>query len=149
MSSPLRGIVVGTDTRCGCRAPVLFVKGRQHPVKILYSAEPVKDYIDAALKTIFQCHMQRPPGDILVFLPGPLFPRALRAFELTPSTAGQDDIESLAASIKSYLPDLAKTHPTTSSVRSLPHPLHSPQSPPLNSFIAAPHLPPLRTPLAQ
>lgn len=53
-----------------CRAPILYVKGRQHPVKIFYAVEPVTDYIDAALKTIFQCHMQRPPGDILVFLPG-------------------------------------------------------------------------------
>lgn len=53
-----------------CRAPVLFVKGRQHKVKIQYAIEPQIDYVDAALKTVFQIHTLRPPGAILVFLPG-------------------------------------------------------------------------------
>jgi ATP-dependent RNA helicase DHX33 len=74
------------------RAPVLFVKGRQYKVTTLYAEQPQADYCDAALKTIFSIHMSRPPGDVLVFLPG------------------QDDIESLAASIRSYLPDLQKSH---------------------------------------
>ncbi|KAL1953054.1 hypothetical protein VTO42DRAFT_3726 [Malbranchea cinnamomea] len=50
---------------------VCHVKGRQFPVKIIYTPEPVPDFVDAALKTIFQIHYKEPlPGDILVFLTG-------------------------------------------------------------------------------
>lgn len=56
------------------RAPVLFVEGRQHGVEVLYTEEPQEDYLDAALKTIFTIHLRRPPGDILVFLPGGAVP---------------------------------------------------------------------------
>ncbi|GAA5907222.1 uncharacterized protein JCM6883_006182 [Sporobolomyces salmoneus] len=79
-------------------APVLFVKGRQHKVTLHYTTEPQTDYIDAALKTVFQIHTKYPPGAILVFLPG------------------QDEIESLAASIKQFLPDLPKSFPKADSV---------------------------------
>lgn len=51
-------------------APVLFVKGRQHDVQVLYAETSPSDYVEATLKTIFQIHLKRPPGDILVFLPG-------------------------------------------------------------------------------
>ncbi|TIB62047.1 hypothetical protein E3P78_02532 [Wallemia ichthyophaga] len=52
-------------------APVLYVKGRQHPVRIFNAREDIQDYVDGALKTIFQIHQTQPlPGDILVFLPG-------------------------------------------------------------------------------
>ncbi|KAK4051658.1 Salivary acidic proline-rich phosphoprotein 1/2 [Microbotryomycetes sp. JL201] len=74
-------------------APILFVQGRQHSVKTYYTAEPVTDYLDAALKTVFAIHMKRPPGDVLVFLPG------------------QDDIESLAALIQAYQRDLHASFP--------------------------------------
>lgn len=57
---------------------MLYVKGRQHPVKLMYAEEPQTDYLDAALVTILQVHQEQPlPGDILVFL------------------TGQDEIESL------------------------------------------------------
>lgn len=46
------------------------VPGRQFPVRILYTAEPQQDYLDAAILSIFQIHMERPAGDILVFLTG-------------------------------------------------------------------------------
>lgn len=47
------------------------IKGRQYPVKTIYSPEPVHDFVDAALKVIFQIHYKEPiPGDILVFLTG-------------------------------------------------------------------------------
>ncbi|KAK0195247.1 ATP-dependent RNA helicase Prh1 [Armillaria mellea] len=64
-------------------AKILYVKGRQHPVKIYHSATDQMDYLDAALRTFFQIHMDQPPGDVLVFLPG------------------QEDIESLEKSIQS------------------------------------------------
>ena len=47
------------------------IKGRQYPVKTIYSPEPVHDFVDAALKAIYQIHYKEPmPGDILVFLTG-------------------------------------------------------------------------------
>ncbi|KAJ5280440.1 ATP-dependent RNA helicase prh1 [Penicillium angulare] len=50
---------------------VCHIKGRQFPVKTIYSPAPVHDFVDAALKTIFQIHYKEPmPGDILVFLTG-------------------------------------------------------------------------------
>ncbi|ORY76229.1 P-loop containing nucleoside triphosphate hydrolase protein [Leucosporidium creatinivorum] len=79
-------------------APVVYVKGRQFDVEVLYAEEAQADYQEAALKTIFQIHMKRPPGDVLVFLPG------------------QDDIESLTASITTYMKDLATTYPSRGSL---------------------------------
>ena len=56
----------------------LHIEGRQYPVKVLYAEEPVHDFVDAALRTIFQIHYgESLPGDVLVFL------------------TGQDDIETL------------------------------------------------------
>lgn len=50
---------------------VCHIKGRQYPVKTIYSPHPVHDFVDAALKVIFQIHYKEPiPGDILVFLTG-------------------------------------------------------------------------------
>jgi ATP-dependent RNA helicase DHR2 len=50
---------------------VCHIKGRQFPVETIYSPEPVHDFLDAALKTIFTIHVKEPmPGDILVFLTG-------------------------------------------------------------------------------
>ncbi|KAL4790430.1 P-loop containing nucleoside triphosphate hydrolase protein [Aspergillus venezuelensis] len=50
---------------------VCHIKGRQFPVKTIYSPEPVHDFVDAALKVILQIHYKEPiPGDILVFLTG-------------------------------------------------------------------------------
>ncbi|GAA5881642.1 hypothetical protein JCM3774_005706 [Rhodotorula dairenensis] len=83
-------------------APVLYVSGRQHKVTIKYTSTPQDDFLDSALKTVFQIHAKYPPGSILVFLPG------------------QDEIESLAASIRAYLPDLEKTMPDKAQVTVLP-----------------------------
>lgn len=50
---------------------VCHIKGRMFPVKVIYSPQPVHDFVDAALKVIFQIHYKEPlPGDILVFLTG-------------------------------------------------------------------------------
>lgn len=67
------------------RLATCYIEGRQHEVKIIYSPEPVQDFIDAALRTIFQIHYQEPmPGDILVFL------------------TGQETVESLEKLVKEY-----------------------------------------------
>ncbi|KZP26314.1 P-loop containing nucleoside triphosphate hydrolase protein [Athelia psychrophila] len=65
-------------------AKIVYVKGRQHPVKIYHTATSQLDYVDAALRSFFQIHVDEPPGDVLIFLPG------------------QEDIESLSESIKLY-----------------------------------------------
>ena len=69
-------------------AKILYVKGRQHPVKIYYTVTTQADYVDSALRTFFQIHLSNPPGDVLIFLPG------------------QDDIESLQHAIKLYTKQL-------------------------------------------
>jgi HrpA-like RNA helicase len=51
-------------------AKLFRVAGRQFPVKLFYSVEPQRDYLDAAVLTILQTHMEKATGDILVFLTG-------------------------------------------------------------------------------
>lgn len=52
-------------------SPLLSVPGRTHPVEILWADEPTKDFLDAAVETVFQIHSEEPEeGDILVFLTG-------------------------------------------------------------------------------
>nr|XP_002131667.1 ATP-dependent RNA helicase DHX33 [Ciona intestinalis] len=64
-------------------APVLYVEGRLHPIKINYTREIQSDYIGAALTTVFQIHQEEPAqDDILVFL------------------TGQEEIETVAQTIK-------------------------------------------------
>ena len=79
-------------------AEILYVQGRQHKVKIYHSANSQLDYVEAAMRTFFQIHTDQPSGDVLIFLPG------------------QEDIESLEASIKLYANQLPINHP---AVRSL------------------------------
>ncbi|CAL8099006.1 unnamed protein product [Orchesella dallaii] len=51
-------------------APIFTIPGRTFPVEILYTKEPETDYLDAALITVMQIHLNEPPGDILLFLTG-------------------------------------------------------------------------------
>ena len=70
------------------------IEGRQYPVTINYTPEPVQDWVDAALRTIFQIHYKEPlPGDILVFL------------------TGQETIESLESLINEYAPSMSPDVP--------------------------------------
>ncbi|KAI3467237.1 hypothetical protein Pfo_023900 [Paulownia fortunei] len=73
----------------GARA--VHVQGRQYPVDILYTHQPETDYIDAALITIFQIHLEEGPGDILVFL------------------TGQEEIESIERLVQERLPKLPES----------------------------------------
>ncbi|VEU23995.1 DEKNAAC105195 [Brettanomyces naardenensis] len=50
--------------------PVFHIEGRTFPVKIYYTKQPEKDYIEAAIDTVMDIHVSNPPGDILVFLTG-------------------------------------------------------------------------------
>ncbi|KAF7809030.1 Pre-mRNA-splicing factor ATP-dependent RNA helicase DEAH10 [Senna tora] len=51
-------------------AKAVHVQGRQFPVDIFYTRHGEADYLDAALITIFQIHLEEGPGDMLVFLTG-------------------------------------------------------------------------------
>ncbi|KAF5738029.1 hypothetical protein HS088_TW13G00923 [Tripterygium wilfordii] len=51
-------------------AKAVYIQGRQFPVDILYTLHAESDYLEAALITIFQIHLEEGPGDILVFLTG-------------------------------------------------------------------------------
>lgn len=82
-----------TDTT-STELSVCHVKGRQYPVKTIYTPHPVSDFVDAALKTIFQIHMKEPlPGDILVFL------------------TGQETVEALEALVNEYATGIDKELP--------------------------------------
>jgi ATP-dependent RNA helicase DHX33 len=83
-------------------APVLYVKGRQHPVSIYHTSSSQSDYLDAALRTFFQIHVDRPPGDVLIFLPGISVLRTFPFVLNSQSYLGQDDIESLESSLRMY-----------------------------------------------
>ncbi|RWS31815.1 putative ATP-dependent RNA helicase DHX33-like protein, partial [Leptotrombidium deliense] len=51
-------------------APVVYLSGRQYPIKIYNSVQKQEDYIHSALVTVFQIHQNEPEGDILVFCTG-------------------------------------------------------------------------------
>ncbi|KAH8727081.1 P-loop containing nucleoside triphosphate hydrolase protein [Phaeosphaeriaceae sp. PMI808] len=62
-----------------------YVEGRQYPVQTVYLPTPTQDWVESALKIIFQIHYKEPlPGDILVFL------------------TGQDTIEGLEKLVNEY-----------------------------------------------
>ncbi|EEH47691.2 uncharacterized protein PADG_03775 [Paracoccidioides brasiliensis Pb18] len=97
---------------------VCHIKGRQYPVKVIYSPEPVHDFVDAALQTIFQVHMKEPlPGDILVFL------------------TGQETVESLEALVNEYAVGM---DPALPKVQVLPLFAALPQAAQQRVFIPAP-----------
>eukprot|EP01084_Bolivina_argentea_P193595 332127_1 len=72
-------------------AKLLNIPGSAYPVKVFYSASPsVNDPIEAALATCLQIHLERPNGDVLVFLPG------------------RDEIDSLKRLLEEWLVKAAK-----------------------------------------
>ncbi|CAH9097408.1 unnamed protein product [Cuscuta epithymum] len=72
-------------------AKIVHVPGRQHEILDYYTCQPVSDYLDAALITIFQIHLEEDPGDILVFL------------------TGQEEIESMERLVNEQLPQLSES----------------------------------------
>ncbi|KAJ5957770.1 hypothetical protein N7501_012049 [Penicillium viridicatum] len=49
---------------------IISLEGRMYPVDILFLESPAEDYIERAVKTVFDIHTQEPEGDILLFLTG-------------------------------------------------------------------------------
>lgn len=50
--------------------PIIEISGRSFKVDVNYTREPEPDYLDTALITVIQIHLNEGPGDILVFLTG-------------------------------------------------------------------------------
>ncbi|KAJ1970642.1 DEAH-box ATP-dependent RNA helicase prp43 [Dimargaris xerosporica] len=51
-------------------AQILMVKGRTHPVTIIYEPAPVSDILQTIAQKVFEIHHTKGEGDILVFLSG-------------------------------------------------------------------------------
>lgn len=49
---------------------IISLEGRMYPVDVLYLESPAENYIERAVKTVFDIHTQEADGDILVFLTG-------------------------------------------------------------------------------
>ncbi|KAL8645502.1 MAG: hypothetical protein Q9226_007275 [Calogaya cf. arnoldii] len=49
---------------------IISLEGRMYPVDVFYLDEPAEDYVERAVKTIFDIHSTEPEGDILVFMTG-------------------------------------------------------------------------------
>lgn len=61
----------GNDSELGGSVGrIISLEGRMYPVDILYLDTPTEDYVDRAVKTVFDIHTQEAEGDILVFLTG-------------------------------------------------------------------------------
>ena len=54
----------------GSLGRIVSIEGRAFPVDIHYLSEPCEDYLERAVKTIFDIHSSEPEGDILLFLTG-------------------------------------------------------------------------------
>lgn len=51
-------------------ASILSMEAPSYPVSLAYTREPVPNYVDAAVHTVWSLHLSEPKGDILVFFPG-------------------------------------------------------------------------------
>ncbi|TQB72386.1 hypothetical protein MPDQ_006872 [Monascus purpureus] len=49
---------------------IISLQGRMYPVDMLFLDSPAENYVERAVKTVFDIHMQEAEGDILVFLAG-------------------------------------------------------------------------------
>ena len=49
---------------------IISLEGRMYPVDTMYLEEPAEDYVERAVKTVFDIHASEPDGDILIFLTG-------------------------------------------------------------------------------
>ena len=49
---------------------IISLEGRMYPVDMLFLDSPAEDYVERAVKTVFDIHTQEMNGDVLVFLTG-------------------------------------------------------------------------------
>jgi ATP-dependent RNA helicase DHR2 len=88
VSSKVSNVIALPRTPATC-----YIKGRQYPVRLVYTPQPVPDILDAALQKIIDIHTHQPlPGDILVFL------------------TGQETVETLESLCILYATNILKNH---------------------------------------
>ncbi|KAK6185965.1 hypothetical protein SNE40_008091 [Patella caerulea] len=51
-------------------AAILTIEGREYPVDIHYTIDPVPNYLKSSVETVMKIHLTEKPGDVLVFLTG-------------------------------------------------------------------------------
>ncbi|CAL8104557.1 unnamed protein product [Calicophoron daubneyi] len=79
-------------------APEFTIPGRMYPVSVRYELVPPRDYCKAAVEKVKQIHMEKPPGDILVFLTGQdEIDECCKQIEKFRCLQGTDTIEPLPA----------------------------------------------------
>ncbi|TLD39738.1 ATP dependent RNA helicase [Venturia nashicola] len=83
----------------GSVARIISLEGRMYPVDVHYLEEPAEDYVERAVKTIFDIHDREPDGDILLFL------------------TGREEIDRAIQMISEQAADL---HPKSQSIQALP-----------------------------
>lgn len=53
------------------KVPIYTISGRTFPVEVLFSKNPIEDYVEGAVKQALAIHLTRPlPGDMLIFMTG-------------------------------------------------------------------------------
>mmetsp|Transcript_32112 Transcript_32112/g.68362 ORF Transcript_32112/g.68362 Transcript_32112/m.68362 type:complete len:723 (+) Transcript_32112:64-2232(+) len=86
-------------------APLLKVPGRTFPVEVFYTAEPERNYVEAAVRTAIQIHKCEGPGDVLVFLTGEQeIEQACEEIRLGAQDMGKDAPELVVYPLYSSLP---------------------------------------------
>ena len=78
---------------------IISLEGRMYPVDVLYAEQAAEDYVELAVKTVFDIHASEPEGDILVFL------------------TGREEIDNALQKIADRASDL---HPKASALLALP-----------------------------
>lgn len=81
---------------------IISIEGRAFPVDMHYLTDPCEEYLERAVKTVFDVHTSEPEGDMLVFL------------------TGRDEIEKAIEMVADRLPLLPKE-----ADRILPLPLYA------------------------
>ncbi|CAL1538482.1 unnamed protein product [Lymnaea stagnalis] len=51
-------------------AAILTIEGREYPVDIHYTLDPVPNYVKSAVETVMKIHFNEKPGDVVIFLTG-------------------------------------------------------------------------------
>ena len=82
-----------------CVGNIISLEGRTYPVDALYLEEPAEDYVERAVKTVFDIHSGEAEGDILIFM------------------TGREEIDSVIQMITDRATSL---HPRTASILPLP-----------------------------
>jgi ATP-dependent RNA helicase DDX35 len=68
-STPNPTTATGAATSTTSDTCIVSIEGKAYPVDILYTLQPIHNYIQESVQTVIQIHLHEGAGDILVFLP--------------------------------------------------------------------------------